>query len=79
MLARLGSRVRLRIVNLGMITIPFTCTQPVRGHRHGRRPRSGVHLVPMNTVLVGVAQARVIEFDAKYPARGWCIAICRTT
>ena len=34
---------------------------------------------PENTVLVGVAQARDIEFLAQIPANGCSIAICRTT
>jgi manganese oxidase len=68
MIARLGSRVRLRIVNLGMDHHPihlhgnqFVMT----GTEGGRAPESTWY--PMNTVLVGVAQARVVEFDAKYP------------
>ena len=47
-----------------------TCTAPVRGHRHrGRarsRSRSGTR---SNTVLVGVAQARDVEFDADHAGR----------
>ena len=35
------------------------------GTEGGRAPESTWY--PMNTVLVGVAQARVVEFDAKYP------------
>jgi manganese oxidase len=68
MIARLGSRVRLRIVNLGMDHHPIH----LHGHQFmqtgtegGRAPESTWY--PMNTVLVGVAQARVVEFDAKYP------------
>jgi manganese oxidase len=68
MIARLGSRVRLRIANLGMDHHPihlhgnqFVLT----GTEGGRAPEST--WFPMNTVLVGVAQARVVEFDAKYP------------
>jgi manganese oxidase len=68
MIARLGSRVRLRIVNIGMDHHPIH----LHGHQFvqtgtegGRAPESTWY--PMNTVLVGVAQARVIEFDAKYP------------
>jgi manganese oxidase len=68
MIARLGSRVRLRIANLGMDHHPihlhgnqFVLT----GTEGGRAPESTWY--PMNTVLVGVAQARVVEFDAKYP------------
>jgi manganese oxidase len=68
MIVRLGSRVRLRIVNLGMDHHPIH----LHGHQFvqtgtegGRAPESTWY--PMNTVLVGVAQARVVEFDAKYP------------
>src|SRR6266446_4990780 len=68
MLARLGSRVRLRIVNLGMDHHPIHLHGNqfvVTGTEGGRAPEST--WCPMNTVLVGVAQARVIEFEAKYP------------
>jgi len=68
MLARVGSRVRLRIVNLGMDHHPIHLHGNqfvVTGTEGGRAPESTWY--PMNTVLVGVAQARVIEFDAKYP------------
>jgi manganese oxidase len=68
MIARLGSRVRLRIVNMGMDHHPIHLhgNQFVQtGTEGGRAPESTWY--PMNTVLVGVAQARVIEFDAKYP------------
>jgi FtsP/CotA-like multicopper oxidase with cupredoxin domain len=68
LIARLGSRVRLRIINLGMDHHPihlhgnqFVMT----GTEGGRAPESAWY--PMNTILVGVAQARVVEFDAKYP------------
>ncbi|MGB2592819.1 MAG: copper oxidase [Candidatus Acidiferrum sp.] len=68
MIARLGSRVRIRIINMGMDHHPihlhgnqFVMT----GTEGGRAPESTWY--PMNTVLVGVAQARVVEFDAKYP------------
>ena len=67
-LARLGSRVRLRIVNLGMDHHPIHLHGNqfvVTGTEGGRAPEST--WCPMNTVLVGVAQARVIEFEAKYP------------
>ena len=67
LLARLGSRVRLRFVNLGMDHHPIH----LHGHQFvmtgtegGRAPESTWY--PMNTVLVGVAQARVVEFEAKY-------------
>jgi manganese oxidase len=68
MLARLGSRVRLRIVNLGMDHHPIHLHGNqfvVTGTEGGRAPETT--WCPMNTVLVGVAQARVVEFDAKYP------------
>jgi len=68
LIARLGSRVRIRIVNIGMDHHPihlhgnqFVMT----GTEGGRAPESTWY--PMNTVLVGVAQARVVEFEAKYP------------
>ena len=49
----------------------------VTGTEGGRIPESAWH--PGNTVLVGVAQARDIEFDAKVPATGCSTVICRTT
>jgi FtsP/CotA-like multicopper oxidase with cupredoxin domain len=73
MLARLGSRVRLRIVNLGMDHHPIHLHGNqfvVTGTEGGRATESTWY--PMNTVLVGVAQARVIEFDAKYPG-AWMV------
>jgi len=73
LLARLGSRVRLRFLNLGMDHHPIH----LHGHQFvltgtegGRAPEST--WFPMNTVLVGVAQARVVEFEAKYPG-AWMI------
>ena len=73
LIARLGSRVRLRIVNLGMDHHPIH----LHGHQFvmtgtegGRAPESTWY--PMNTVIVGVAQARVVEFEAKYPG-AWMI------
>jgi manganese oxidase len=68
MVARLGSRVRLRIVNLGMDHHPIHLHGHqfvVTGTEGGRAPETT--WCPMNTVLVGVAQARVVEFEAKYP------------
>lgn len=73
MIARLGSRVRLRIVNLGMDHHPIHLhgNQFVQtGTEGGRAPESSWY--PMNTVLVGVAQARVVEFEAKYPG-SWMV------
>ncbi|HVS88269.1 MAG TPA: copper oxidase [Candidatus Acidoferrum sp.] len=73
LLARLGSRVRLRIVNIGMDHHPIH----LHGHQFvmtgtegGRAPETTWY--PMNTVLVGVAQARVVEFEAKYPG-AWMV------
>ena len=67
MLIKQGERVRIRMINLGMDHHPihlhgnqFTVT----GTEAGRTPQ---HLwYDQNTVLVGVAQARDIEFEAKY-------------
>jgi FtsP/CotA-like multicopper oxidase with cupredoxin domain len=73
LLARLGSRVRLRILNLGMDHHPVHLHGHqfvVTGTEGGRAPESTWY--PMNTVLVGVAQARVVEFEAKYPG-AWMI------
>ena len=65
--------MRLRIINMGMDHHPihlhgnqFVMT----GTEGGRAPESTWY--PMNTVLVGVAQARVVEFDAKYPG-AWMV------
>ena len=62
-----GDRVRIRLVNLGMDHHPIH----LHGHQFyltgtegGRVPES--IWFPENTVLVGVAQARVVEFVAKY-------------
>jgi manganese oxidase len=73
MIARLGSRVRLRIVNIGMDHHPIH----LHGHQFvmtgtegGRAPETTWY--PMNTILVGVAQARVVEFEAKYPG-AWMV------
>ncbi|HEX4544941.1 MAG TPA: copper oxidase [Candidatus Acidoferrum sp.] len=73
LLARLGSRVRLRFLNLGMDHHPVHLHGHqfvVTGTEAGRAPDST--WCPMNTVLVGVAQARVVEFEAKYPG-AWMI------
>jgi len=67
MLARQGERIRLRFVNLGMDHHPMHLHGHqfvVTGTEGGRIPESARH--PGNTVLVGVAQARDVEFDAKY-------------
>lgn len=68
MLVKLGERVRIRLVNLGMDHHPIHLhgTQfVVTGSEGGRQPETT--WAPGNTVLVGVAQARDVEFVAKYP------------
>ena len=68
MLVRLGERVRIRMVNIGMDHHPIHLHGhqfEVTGTEGGRLPERLWY--PQNTVLVGVAQARVIEFDARYP------------
>ena len=67
MLVRQGERVRIRMINIGMDHHPIHMhgvTFYVTGTEAGRVPQS--MWIPQNTVLVGVAQARDIEFDAKY-------------
>jgi FtsP/CotA-like multicopper oxidase with cupredoxin domain len=65
MLVKLGERVRIRLVNLGMDHHPIH----LHGHQfyvtgtEGGRIRTDA-VIPENTVLVGVAQARDIEFVA---------------
>src|SRR5229473_3481198 len=73
LIARLGSRVRLRFVNLGMDHHPIHLHGNqfvITGTEGGRAPESTWY--PTNTVLVGVAQAKVVEFEAKYPG-DWMI------
>jgi hypothetical protein len=73
MIVRLGSRVRLRFVNLGMDHHPIHLHGNqfvITGTEGGRAPESTWY--PTNTVLVGVAQAKVVEFEAKYPG-AWMI------
>ncbi len=73
MLARLGSRVKVRIVNLGMDHHPIHIhghTFAVTGSEGGRQPQA--LWGPANTVLVGVAQARDVEFVANNPG-DWMI------
>jgi FtsP/CotA-like multicopper oxidase with cupredoxin domain len=73
MIARLGSRVRMRIVNMGMDHHPVHLHGHqfvITGTEGGRAPETTWY--PMNTVLVGVAQARVVEFEAKYPG-SWMV------
>jgi FtsP/CotA-like multicopper oxidase with cupredoxin domain len=69
----LNSRVRIRIVNLGMDHHPIHLhghTFSVTGTEGGRLPET--MWGPANTVLVGVAQARDIEFIANNPG-DWMI------
>jgi hypothetical protein len=68
MLVRLGSRVRIRLVNLGMDHHPIHLhghTFYVTGTEGGRIPETAWW--PGNTVLVGVAQSRTVEFVANNP------------
>jgi hypothetical protein len=68
MLVKLGDRARIRLVNLGMDHHPIHLhgnTFYITGTEAGRVPQAA--WTPANTVLVGVAQAREIEFEAKYP------------
>ncbi len=65
---RLGDRVRIRIINLGMDHHPIHLhghTFYTTGTEGGRIPESA--WLPGNTVLVGVAQARDVEFVANNP------------
>ena len=68
LIIRQGDRVRLRMVNLGMDHHPIHIhghTFFVTGTEGGRIPESAWW--PGNTVLVGVAQARNVEFVANNP------------
>ena len=68
LLVRRGERVRIRMVNMGMDHHPIHLhgnTFETVATEGGRIPRAAWQ--PGNTVLVGVAQARDVEFDAKYP------------
>lgn len=63
MLCKLGERVRIRLVNLGMDHHPMH----LHGHQFyvtGSEAGRTTAIEPANTVLVGVAQARDIEFVA---------------
>src|SRR5207237_2036475 len=65
---RHGERVRMRIINLGMDHHPIHLHGHqfvVTGTEGGRQPESTWG--PGNTVLVGVAQARDVEFVANNP------------
>jgi manganese oxidase len=68
LLVRQNSRVRIRFINLGMDHHPMHLhghTFYITGTEGGRIPEAGWW--PGNTVLVGVAQARAIEFVANNP------------
>ena len=68
MLCKVGERVRIRLVNLGMDHHPMHLhghTFYVTGTEAGRVRTTAIE--PANTVLVGVAQARDIEFVANNP------------
>lgn len=68
-----GDRVRIRMVNLGMDHHPLHLHGfqfYITGTEGGRVPASAWY--PGNTVIVGVAQARDIEFDAVY-AGDWML------
>lgn len=68
LIVRLGDRVRIRLINLGMDHHPIHLhghTFHITGTEGGRVPESAWY--PGNTVLVGVAQARDIEFVADNP------------
>jgi manganese oxidase len=68
MIVKQGERVRIRFVNMGMDHHPMHLhgnTFYVTGTEGGRVPKAA--WTPANTVLVGVAQARDVEFDAIHP------------
>ena len=67
MIIKQGERVRMRFVNLSMDHHPIHLHGHqfyVTGTEGGRCPEST--WFPHNTVIVGVAQARDVEFEAKY-------------
>jgi manganese oxidase len=73
LIVRLGDRVRLRFINLGMDHHPIHMHGHqfvITGTEGGRQPRSTWG--PNNTVLVGVAQSRNVEFVATNPG-DWMI------
>jgi len=73
LIVRLNDRVRLRFINLGMDHHPIHLhghTFVVTGSEAGRQPQSTWG--PGNTVLVGVAQSRDVEFVANNPG-DWMI------
>ena len=73
LIVRLGDRVRLRFINLGMDHHPVHLHGHqfvITGTEGGRQPKTTWG--PNNTVLVGVAQARAVEFIANNPGN-WMI------
>ena len=73
LIVRLGDRARLRFINLGMDHHPMHLHGHqfvVTGTEGGRQPKATWG--PNNTVLVGVAQARTVEFVANNPGN-WMI------
>jgi FtsP/CotA-like multicopper oxidase with cupredoxin domain len=67
LIVKQGERVRIRFVNLGMDHHPMHLHGNqfvVTGTEGGRIPETQWY--PGNTVLVGVAQARCVEFEAKH-------------
>ena len=68
LIIRMGDRVRIRSINLGMDHHPIHLhghTFYVTGTEGGRIPETA--WIPGNTVLVGVAQSRDVEFVAGNP------------
>ncbi len=68
LVVRLGDRVRIRMINLGMDHHPIHLhghTFHTTGTEGGRIPEAA--WIPGNTVLVGVAQSRDVEFVANNP------------
>ncbi|MGA6956384.1 MAG: multicopper oxidase domain-containing protein, partial [Candidatus Acidiferrales bacterium] len=73
LIVRLNDRVRLRLINLGMDHHPIHMHGHqfvITGTEGGRQPKSTWG--PNNTVLVGVAQSRTVEFLANNPG-DWMI------
>ena len=68
LIVKQGERVRIRLVNLGMDHHPIHLHGhqfSITGTEGGRVPESAWY--PTNTVLVGVAQGKDVEFEAAYP------------
>jgi FtsP/CotA-like multicopper oxidase with cupredoxin domain len=68
LIVRLGDRVRVRFINLGMDHHPIHLhghTFYITGTEGGRIPETA--WIPGNTILVGVAQSRDFEFVANNP------------